>query len=87
MATELAKAYVQIIPSAKGIGKKIGEEVGGEDPGKTIGESMAGSIKKALAAAGIGVAVKKILSDAFSNPIRGHSQIHHPLTFQSHNHL
>lgn len=67
MATELAKAYVQIIPSAKGIGKKIGEEVGGEDPGKTIGESMVSSIKKALAAAGIGMAVKKIFSDAFSN--------------------
>ena len=30
MATELAKAYVQIVPSAKGIKGKITEELGGE---------------------------------------------------------
>ena len=38
MATELAKAYVQIIPSAEGISEKIKEEI---DPGATpAGESF-----------------------------------------------
>lgn len=58
--TELGKAYVQIIPSAKGISGKITEALGGESAsaGQAAGESWAqklvSSAKKALAAAGLG---------------------------------
>ncbi len=63
MATELAKAYVQIIPSAKGIKGKMTEELGGEasSAGKSAGLNIASSIKKAIAAAGIGAAIKAAL--------------------------
>ena len=68
MATELGKAYVQIIPSAKGIQGMLGQELGGEaaSAGESAGESFAGrltgTIKKAIAAAGIG----KMLGSAIS---------------------
>lgn len=63
MATELAKAYVQIVPSAKGIGSAISKEVGGESAsaGKSAGLNIAGAIKTAIAAAGIGTAIKSAL--------------------------
>ena len=63
MATELGKAYVQIIPSAKGIGSSISSELGGaaESAGKGAGLNIAGAIKGAIAAAGIGTAVKAAL--------------------------
>ena len=65
MATELAKAYVQIIPSAKGIKGKISEELGGEasSAGSSAGTSIASAIKKAIAAAGIGAALKASLEE------------------------
>lgn len=68
MATELAKAYVQIIPSARGMGDKIGEEMGKESSsaGTSAGNSFSSFFKKAIAAAGVGIAVKKVFSDAFS---------------------
>lgn len=70
MAEELqiAKAYVQIIPSALGIQGAISQQLGGEAEaaGKSAGNTIAGTIKKVLAAAGIGAAVKKIFSDAFA---------------------
>lgn len=65
---ELASAYVQIVPSAKGIKGKIGEALGNEpaEAGKAAGEKAGGSlvstIKKIVAAAGIG----KIIKDALS---------------------
>lgn len=68
MATELAKAYVQIIPSAQGIKGKISEAMGGEASnagnlaGNTLGNSLAGTLKKTIAALGIG----KVVSEAFS---------------------
>lgn len=63
--TELAKAYVQIVPSAKGIKGKITEELGGEadSAGKSAGNSIASSIKKAISAAAIGTALKAALSE------------------------
>lgn len=63
MATELGKAYVQIIPSAKGIGNAISSELGGEatSAGKAAGLNIAGAIKGALAAAGIAEALKATL--------------------------
>lgn len=63
MATELGKAYVQIIPSAKGIGNAISSELGGEatTAGKAAGLNIAGAIKGAIAAAGIAEALKATL--------------------------
>ena len=63
MATELGKAYVQIIPSAKGIGGAISKELDGESgiAGKSAGLNIAGAIKGAIAAAGIGTALKSAL--------------------------
>lgn len=69
MATELAKAYVQIIPSAEGIKGKISSVLNGEassagdSAGESIGSSIASAIKKAIAAAGIGAAIKSSLSE------------------------
>ena len=63
MATELGKAYVQIIPSAKGIGNAISSELGASSAsaGKAAGLNIAGAIKGAIAAAGIGEALKATL--------------------------
>ena len=53
MATELGKAYVQIIPSAKGIGGSISSALSGEaeSAGKSAGISIAGGIGTALKSA------------------------------------
>lgn len=63
MATELGKAYVQIVPSAQGISGSISQAIGGEatSAGKSAGLNIAGAIKGVIAAAGIGVAIKKSL--------------------------
>lgn len=65
MAQELAKAYVQIIPSAEGIQGKISEAISGEaeSAGQKAGESIAGKIKSVLVAAGIGAALKSAISE------------------------
>lgn len=68
MGTELAKAYVQIVPSAKGISGSISKELGGEASvaGSSSGESFAGNMlgkaKQLIAVAGIG----KVFSEAIS---------------------
>lgn len=68
MATELGKAYVQIIPSAKGISGSISKELGGEaeSAGKSAGFNIGSAIKGAIAAAGIGTVLKNAL-DAGGN--------------------
>ena len=50
MATELGKAFVQIVPSAQGIGGSISNILGGEaeTAGKKAGVSIAGGIGSAL---------------------------------------
>lgn len=60
---ELGKAYIQIVPSAKGISGSISKELGGESAsaGKAAGLNIAGAIKGAIAAAGIGTAIKSAL--------------------------
>lgn len=65
MATELAKAYVQIIPSAKGIGKRIGEEIGNESEGagKSAGSRLCNAIKGVIATAAIGKALGSALTE------------------------
>ncbi|HGL1889699.1 TPA: PblA [Streptococcus pneumoniae] len=63
MATELGKAYVQIIPSAKGISGMIQKEMGGEvasagvSAGESLGSKMMGTVSGVIAAAGIGKAI------------------------------
>ena len=56
---ELAKAYIQIIPSARGIKDSITKELQGESDkaGTNAGKSIAAKIKAAIAAAGIGAAI------------------------------
>ena len=63
MATELGKAYVQIVPSAEGISGSISKAIGGEatSAGKSAGMNIAGAIKGMIAAAGIGTAIKSTL--------------------------
>ena len=65
---DLGKAYIQIVPSAKGISGSISRELGGESAsaGKSAGLNIAGAIKGAIAAAGIGTAIKSAL-DAGGN--------------------
>ena len=63
---ELGKAYVQIVPSAKGIKDSIAEELGGESAraGESAGQlftgKLVGTIKTVLGAAAIG----KMISDS-----------------------
>lgn len=60
MAIELGQAYIQLIPSARGIKDMIKKELGSEIPqaGQEAGESLSSKMlsvaKKAIAAAGIG---------------------------------
>lgn len=66
--TEIAKAYVQIVPSAQGIGSKLRSEMGGEldsagtSAGESWGAKFASAAKKAIAALGIG----KVVGDALN---------------------
>ncbi len=59
MASELGQAYVQIVPSAKGIKGNIEKELGGDTDaaGKSIGGRLGSALKGAVAAAGIGAAL------------------------------
>ncbi|HEM5090707.1 TPA: phage tail protein [Streptococcus suis] len=60
MATDLGSAYVQIVPSAKGISGSISKLLGGEvdsagrSAGSSLGASLVSALSGALAAAGIG---------------------------------
>ena len=57
---ELGKAYVQIMPSAKGISGSISKQFdpeaksAGESSGKSLGSSLVSTLKKLIVAAGIG---------------------------------
>ncbi|MDK6371998.1 phage tail protein [Aerococcus urinae] len=61
--TDLGKAYVQIVPSAKGISGQIRNaiqpdmESTGESAGQTLGSKLMSAAKKVLVAAGIGKAI------------------------------
>lgn len=69
MATELGQAYVQIMPSAKGIGKStngvLNSELSGvgDSAGEGIGKNLVKGIKKMIAAAGIGKVLKDTLME------------------------
>ena len=65
---ELAKTYVQIVPSADGIQGSISHIMGGEassageSAGTLLGTKLVGTLKKVIAAAGIG----KMISDSLN---------------------
>ena len=64
----MGKAYVQIIPSASGIKAKMQEILGdempsGEEHGKGYASGLVSAIKTAIAAAGIGLALKNALTE------------------------
>lgn len=61
---EIAKAYVQVIPSAKGISGKLTNVFKGEgdSAGNSFGSSLIGKVKTMIAAAGIGKATGQTLS-------------------------
>ena len=69
MATELGKAYVQIVPSAKGIGGSIKGQLDPEaaSAGSSAGESLSGRlisvVKAAVVTAGIGKAIGASLTE------------------------
>lgn len=66
--SDLGQAYVQIVPKATGISNKISNLLGHgtEKAGKEAGASIAGGIKKAIVAAGIGAAVVGVFKGAIS---------------------
>lgn len=68
MASEIGKAYVQIVPSARGISGKIQQELNGSslgsDVGSTFGKGFGGAALKTVAALGIGAAIGKTISDS-----------------------
>lgn len=69
--TKLADAYVQIIPISEGITSKIKELFKdlpdeGDSAGEKTGESFATKLKKAIAAAGVGAAISKVVTSAFT---------------------
>lgn len=68
MATELAKAYVQIIPSMRGAEGELKKSLGdtSSSAGTSSGSTFGSMFKKAIAAAGIGIALKKVFDDVFA---------------------
>lgn len=67
MPANVATAYVQIIPSAQGIGGGIAQALGGDaaatSAGQSIGGKLVNTIKGVIAAAGIGAALGKALTE------------------------
>lgn len=65
MGTTLARAYVQVVPSAEGIESKLKEVMGvpSESAGKDSGSKFTSFLKKAIASAGIGIALKQAFSE------------------------
>ena len=69
MATELGQAYIQIMPSMRGISGKIRKELDGEmgsagsSAGKSLGTSIALAAGAAIAAAGIGKVISNSITE------------------------
>lgn len=66
MPYELAKAYVHIIPSFKGIKNELKKGLSGGSSGSSAGLSLGKSLISGLKKAGIAAAVGKIFKDAIS---------------------
>lgn len=67
MASDVATAYVQIVPSARGISGGIEQAIGGDaavsSAGASIGGKLTGAIKAAITTAGLGAALGKTLTE------------------------
>lgn len=65
MATEVAKAYVQIVPSARGIKGQLEKEMNpeAESAGQSVGGKLAGAIKGVIATAAIGKSLSATLME------------------------
>ncbi len=68
MSTELAKAYVQILPSARGMKDNLtkvldNEMPSGEPAGEKLGGSLVGGIRKIVVSAGIGKLIRSTLEE------------------------
>lgn len=69
MATEIAQAYVQLIPSARGLTGKIQSilnpeaSAAGQSAGQSLGSSLVGVMTKVIVAAGIGKALSAAISE------------------------
>ena len=69
MATELAKAYVQIIPSARGIQGSITQALGGEaasagtSAGQTFGSNLVSKVLGVVSVAAIGKAIASTITE------------------------
>ena len=69
MATELAKAYVQIVPSAQGITGSIQSVLGGEGSaaGEKAGENAASAFGKKFKGLLVGLGIGKLIMDSIGN--------------------
>ena len=63
---ELAQYYVQIIPSADGIGSRIVSAIDKDDPGTKAGDSIGKKMLKAITALGIGKAITRMITSAIN---------------------
>lgn len=69
MDTTVAQAYVQILPTTKGIKGKLTSALSGastsagKSAGSSLGSTLVSHMKKAIAAAGIGAAIGKTLTE------------------------
>lgn len=63
--TTLAQAYVQVIPSMRGVKGMLSSQMGGEgaSAGKTAGTKIAAGLKAAVIAAGIGKAISSSIQE------------------------
>lgn len=61
---DVATAYVQIVPTTKGIKQALTDEISGS--GEGAGLQLGSKLKNALIAAGIGTAITKIVGTALS---------------------
>ena len=66
---DIATAYVQIVPSARGLGAGLSDVLGKEMPGagqsagNTLGTNLVGTLKRVLASAAIGEALKRTIAE------------------------
>ena len=65
MATDIGKAYIQIMPSAKGIKGALEQELNGSagSAGTSAGNTIASKIKGVIVAAGIGAAIGAAINE------------------------
>ena len=63
--SKIATAYVQVMPSMEGVASKVGSYFGsaGKSSGSLFGGSLVSTVKSAMAAAGLGKALKEALTE------------------------